>query len=172
MSDNQTALQQYVTFSLGPEIYAVNVTRAREILDDVTITPVPQTPGFMLGVINLRGNVVPVIDLRRKLGMAATERTVETCVIIMEIALDGESVVVGALVDSVREVIEIDTEQIEPPPRLGSSLRTEFIQGMGKVDDRFVIILDIDRVFSADEIALVQQLEESAPGDRRASDAP
>lgn len=171
MSENQVATQQYVTFTLGPEVFAINVSRAREILDDVAITPVPQTPEFMLGVVNLRGNVVPVIDLRRKLGMAVAERTVDTCVIIMEIALEGESLVVGALVDSVREVIEIAAGQIEPPPRLGSSLRTEFIHGMGKVDERFVIILDIDRVFSADEIALVQQLEESEPADRREHDA-
>ena len=113
--------QQYVTFSLGEELFGVEVTRTREILSVTPVTRVPQTPEYLLGVINLRGQVVPV----------------------------------GALADAVREVLEIRTDQIEPPPRLGTRLKTEFISGMGKVDDQFLILLNIDRVFSSDELAIV-----------------
>ena len=145
----------YLTFTLGEELFAVNVQNVREVLDFTAITKVPRTPDFMRGVINLRGSVVPVIDMRLKFGMSGTEATVDTCVIVMEIALDGETNVIGALADSVREVFDIGPEQIEPPPRVGTSLNTDFIRGMGKSEDQFIIILDIDRVFSAGELALV-----------------
>jgi purine-binding chemotaxis protein CheW len=119
----------------------------------------------MLGVINLRSSVVPVIDLRRKFGMAATERTVDTCIIVMEILVDGEMLTVGALADSVREVMEIAAEQVEPPPRIGTRLKTEFLQGMAGFEEHFVMILDIDRIFSAAELATVQAASEG-PGDQ------
>lgn len=157
MTEEQTNSEQYVTFTLGTEGFAVDVAKAREILDSIQITNVPQTPEFMLGVINLRGNVVPVVDLRLKFGMPAIEHTVDTCIIVMEIDVEGESTVVGALVDAVREVLELNASQIEPPPRLGTKLKTEFIKGMGKVGDDFLIILDINRIFTSDEIAVVQQ---------------
>lgn len=161
MTDTQTGLYQYVTFTLGEEGFAVDVAKAREILDFAQITSVPQTPDFMLGVINLRGNVVPVVDLRLKFGMPTLERTVDTCIIVMEIDVEGETTVVGAMVDAVREVLELDASQIEPPPRLGTKLKTEFIKGMGKVGDDFLIILDIDRIFTSDEITVVQQVGDS-----------
>jgi purine-binding chemotaxis protein CheW len=154
-----TTTTQYLTFRLGDEEFAVDVGKAREVLDFTAVTRVPQTPKFMLGVINLRGSVVPVIDMRLKFGLSATEKTVNTCVIVMEIAIDGETVIVGALADSVQEVLELDPNQIEPPPRIGTRLRTEFIKGMGSHNEKFIIILDIDRVFSAEEIALVQEAE-------------
>ena len=152
--------QQYLTFCLGAESFAVDVAKAREVIDDINITDVPQTPDYMLGVINLRGSVVPVIDMRRKFGMAAIAHTVDTCIIVLEVNVDGESLVVGALADSVSEVLDINPNQIEPPPRLGTKLNTDFIQGMGNCNDEFVIILDIDKVFSVDELQLVQDINE------------
>jgi purine-binding chemotaxis protein CheW len=156
MSANETSSLQYLTFTLGDEVFAVDVTKAREVLDFTTVTRVPQTPRFMLGVINLRSSVVPVIDLRLKFGMEAAGRTVNTCIIVMDVVVDGEVITVGALVDSVREVLEIGSDGIEPPPRIGTRLKTEFLKGMAGFDDHFVMILDIDRVFSADELALIQ----------------
>ena len=148
--------QQYVTFSLGDELFGVEVTRTREILSVTPVTKVPQTPDYLLGVINLRGQVVPVIDMRLKLGLPVSDQTEDTCVIVVEVQVDGEPIVVGALADAVREVLEIRTDQVEPAPRLGTRLNTEFISGMGKVDDQFLILLNIDRVFNADELSLVQ----------------
>ncbi len=153
---NMASSQQYVTFSLGEELFGVEVTRAREILSVTPVTKVPQTPEYLLGVINLRGQVVPVIDMRLKLGLPVTAETEDTCVIVVEVQIDGESIIVGALADAVREVLEIRSDQIEPAPRLGTRLKTEFITGMGKVDEQFLILLNIDRVFSSEELAIVQ----------------
>jgi purine-binding chemotaxis protein CheW len=149
---------QYLTFKLDEEVFALDIIKVREVLDFTVITKVPHTPEFMLGVINLRGSVVPVVDMRLKFGMSKTERTVNTCIIIVEIEMEGERVVLGALVDSVQEVIEMESGQIEPPPRIGTRLKTRFIKGMGKRDEHFIIILDIDRVFSTDELAIVQDM--------------
>jgi len=157
-----TEMTQYLTFTLGEDVFAIDVTMAREVLDVCDVTRVPQVPEYMLGVINLRGSVVPVIDMRRKFGMPAAEKTRDSCIVVVEVDVDGESVVVGALADSVREVLDLTPDQIEPPPRIGTRLKTEFIKGMGNLDDRFVIILDINRVFSAEELALVQGLAEAS----------
>ncbi len=146
-----TETTQYLSFKLGDEIFAVDVAQVREILDVITITKVPQTPDFMQGVINLRGSVVPVMDMRLKFGMPPTERTVNTCIIVMEVIQDGETMVLGSLADSVQEVLDLEPEQIESPPRIGTRLRSSYIKGMGKQNERFIIILDIDRIFSADE---------------------
>jgi purine-binding chemotaxis protein CheW len=110
----------------------------------------------MRGVINLRGSVVPVVDMRLKFGMAKTEKTVNTCIIIVEINLEGETTVLGALADSVQEVLDLEPQQIEPAPKIGTKLRTEFIRGMGKRGEQFIIILDIDKVFSGEELSAVQ----------------
>lgn len=159
MSEAATELtQQYLTFGLGDETFAVDVSKAREVLDGINITKVPQTPDYMLGVINLRSSVVPVIDMRLKFGMEASERTVDTCIIVLEIAVDGEAIIIGALADSVQEVLDISANQIEPPPRLGTKLNTDFILGMGNCDDEFVIILDIDLVFTTDELAMAKDI--------------
>lgn len=147
---------QYLTFGLGEEEFALEIARVREVLDYTTITKVPRMPEFLRGVINLRGNVVPVVDLRLKLGMSAVQKTKDTCIVIVEIQMDGEQMQLGGLTDSVQEVIDLDPGQIEPAPRIGTKLNTEFIRGMGKRDDRFLIILDIDRVLSSDELAVVQ----------------
>ncbi|MBS1232486.1 MAG: cheW34H, partial [Nitrospirae bacterium] len=154
-----TRTRQYLTFTLGEEHFALDVANVREILEFTSVTKVPQTPEFMRGVINLRGSVVPVMDMRLKFGMSITEKSVDTCVIVVEVSLEGETTVLGALVDSVQEVFELEPEQIEPAPRIGTKLRTEFIRGMGKRDDQFIIILDIDKVFSSDELAILNQAD-------------
>ena len=147
---------QYLTFKLGEEIYALDIGKVREVLDFTTVTKVPRTPDFMRGVINLRGSVVPVVDLRLKFGMAETEKTVNTCVIITEVTVDSDTTVLGCLADSVQEVINLMPNEVSAAPRIGTKLRTEFITGMGRRDDRFIILLDIDRVFSAEEIVRTQ----------------
>lgn len=155
MATEDVKTNQYLTFGLSSEVFAVEVGKVREILDYTTITKVPRTPEFMRGVINVRGSVVPVVDLRLKFGMTETERTLGTCIIVLEIALEGETIILGALADSVQEVIELESEQIEPAPRIGVRIRNEFIRGMGKTDNGFIMILDIDTVFSTDELDMV-----------------
>ena len=158
-----TETRQYLTFKLGNEIFATDVAKVREVLDLTTITAIPRTPDFMSGVINLRGSVVPVVDLRLCFEMSKTESTRNTCIVVVEVLLDNESTIIGALADSVEEVIDLDPDQIEPAPRIGTQIRTDFIKGMGKRDALFVMILDIDRVFSADEISSVRSQESIKP---------
>ena len=155
-----TDTTQFLTFGLGDDVFALDVIKAKEVLDFAEVTQVPQTPDYMLGVINLRGSVVPVIDMRRKFNMEVADRTRNSCIVVVEVDVDGEPVTVGALADSVREVIDLDPSQIEPPPRIGTRLNTEFIKGMGNLDDRFVIILDIDKVFSIDDLVMAKTLTE------------
>ncbi|HEY5998438.1 MAG TPA: chemotaxis protein CheW [bacterium] len=151
------AVSQYLTFKLGDEVFALGIEQVREVLDFTQVTRVPRMPAFMCGVINLRGSVVPVLDLRVKFGMPGSERTVNTCIIIAEVSFGGERTLLGALADSVQEVIDLGPGQIEPPPRLGGAVRAEFIRGMGKRDEGFVIVLDADRVFSGEELAEVRE---------------
>ncbi len=151
---------QYLTFTLAEEVFAIDISQVREVLDYTTVTKVPRTPPFMRGVINLRGNVVPVVDMRVKFDMTAAETTVNTCIIIVEINVDDETTILGAMADSVQEVLELEPGQIEPPPRIGTRLNTEFIHGMGKRGDQFIMILDIDKVFSASELAAVSGEQE------------
>ena len=158
-----TDTRQYLTFKLGDEVFAIEVSKVREVLDFPAITKIPRTPDFMSGVINLRGNVVPVVDLRLCFEMSKTEKTLNTCIVVMEMLLDGESTVIGALADSVEEVIDLEPEHIQPAPRMGTQIRTDFIKGMGTRDAQFIMILDIDRVFSADELSAVRGLEANKP---------
>ena len=154
-SNEQIQSTQHLTFTLGEEDFALDIATVREVLNYTTITRVPRMPQFLSGVINLRGNVVPVIDLRLKLGMRAIRKTADTCIVIVEIEVDGEMTQMGALADSVKEVIDLDPSQISPPPKLGTKLKSEFIKGMGQQDERFLIILDIDRILSDDELAMM-----------------
>jgi len=156
------ALTQYLAFLLGDEVFSLEISKVREVLDYMVITRVPRMPEYLQGVINLRGSVVPVVDLRRKFGMPAADVTVSTCIIVVEATVNDEPAVLGLLADSVQEVLELDQESIKPAPRIGTKLDTGFIRGMGRQNDRFNIILDIDRVFSSDEIDLVQELRETA----------
>lgn len=151
-----TEVRQYLTFRLGNEVFALDVAKVREVLDLAPITRIPRTPDFMRGVINLRGSVVPVVDLRAGFGMPVTENTVNSCIVVVEVQLDNETVVIGALADQVEEVIDLEPEQIQPPPRIGTSVKTEFLHGMGRRDSRFLMILNIDQVFSAEELAAVK----------------
>ena len=157
-----TETTQYLTFKLDEEIFALDVAKVREILDFTKVTKVPQTPDFMRGVINLRGSVLPVMDLRLKFGMSATEKTVNTCVIVVEMMVEGEVMVLGVLADSVQEVIDLEPEQIEPAPRIGTTINSEFILGMGKHNELFIIILDVDRVFSEGEKVAISCIEGKA----------
>jgi purine-binding chemotaxis protein CheW len=147
-----TEITQYLTFKLGDEVFALDITKVREVLDFTFVTKVPRTPDFMRGVINLRGSVVPVVDLRLKFGMTRTENSVNTCIIITEVTVDGDTTVLGCLADSVQEVMDLDPGSIAPAPRIGTKLRTDIIKGMGKQQDRFIILLDIDRIFSSGEL--------------------
>ncbi|MEO5357258.1 MAG: chemotaxis protein CheW [Nitrospirae bacterium YQR-1] len=147
---------QFLTFKLGDEVFAINIMKVKEVLEFDTITKVPRTPGFMRGVINLRGSVVPVIDLRLKFSMSETQKTVNTCIIIVEVSIEGQSTALGALADAVDEVVGMDSANIEEPPKIGTTLSGDFIAGMGRKDDSFVMILDIDKVFSLEELSLLK----------------
>jgi purine-binding chemotaxis protein CheW len=145
---------QYITFKLGAELFAINVGQVREVLDLSLITRVPTAPAYMRGVVNVRGNAIPVLDLRLKFGLSATPDTVQTRIVVLELVLEGESVVLGGLADSVHEVIELEPDQIEEPPKIGLRWKTELIQGMGKRGDQFIIILDIAKVFALEDVVL------------------
>lgn len=153
---------QYLTFKLGPEVYALDVASARQIVEFTLITQIPGTPPWVRGVINLRGTVVPVLDLKMKFDLGTTERTVNTCVIIVEFTVDDEVFVVGMLTDSVQEVFELDAGQIEPPPKFGTRVSTEYVRGMGRRDDNLFIILDPQRIFAAGELVRTKQAAEGA----------
>ena len=158
MSDNTTL--QYLTFALGEEVFALETGSVREVIELVSVTRIPKTPPFMRGVINLRGHAVPVVDLRIKFDMPTVADTVNTCIIIVDVEVEGESCSMGAIVDSVREVFEMTSDQINPPPRMGTSIRTDFIRGMGKQNEEFIMILDIGKVFSPEELQVMRGTEE------------
>jgi len=143
---------QYLTFNLNQETFGVDVRQTREVMDLISVTKVPRSPEYMLGVINLRGSVVPVIDLKQRFGMDAMEQSRETCIIVLEIPFGDETLAIGAVADGVQEVLDLLQDQVEPPPKLGTALNTEFIHGMGKVDERFVILLDLKRIFTESEL--------------------
>ncbi|MEE4197895.1 MAG: chemotaxis protein CheW [Bacteroidales bacterium] len=152
-----TKINSYLSFKLGDEEFAAHVGKVLNILEMTKITEVPKAPAYMKGVINLRGTVLPVIDTRIKFGMTPTEYTNNTCIVVMEVELDHDMVQVGALVDSVQAVLEIDDSQIQPPPSIGSKYKSEFIYGMVKVDEKFIMLLDMEKVFSSDEIVSLQE---------------
>ena len=156
-----TQICQYLTFILDQETYAMDITQVREVLDFTKITKVPRMPDFIKGVINLRGGVVPVVDLRLKFGMPRAEKTVDTCIIIIEITIQETRTLLGFMADSVQEVLSMEPDRIEPAPKIGTRLKTEFIKGMGKKNDEFIIILDNDMVFSTDELVVLQTPEDS-----------
>jgi len=150
--NDEAKIDQYLTFTLADEQYAVSVLYVWKVLEYTQITRVPKTPDFMRGVINLHGSVVPVMDLRLKFNMSKTEQNIDTSIIAMEIDMDGEKVPVGVLADSVEEVIELSENNIEPAPKIGTRVDNEFIQGMGKKDEDFIILLNIEKIFSIEEI--------------------
>lgn len=139
---------QYLTFSLAGEPFAIGILAIKEIIQFASVTPVPMMPESVRGVINLRGAVVPVIDLNRRFGRTPTEVAKRTCIVIVEIPGDEAPQVVGVMVDAVSAVLEIPADQIEPPPAFGANLRPEYMEGMGKVDGKFVILVDVNHVLS------------------------
>jgi purine-binding chemotaxis protein CheW len=146
---------QYLTFALSDEVFAMDIRTVREIIQYGAMTTVPLMPAFVRGVINLRGAVVPVIDLQARFGRPAADVSKKTCIVIFDSMRDGERVELGLMVDAVSEVIEIAADQIEPPPNFGTAVRRDFIQGMGKVAGRFVIVLEPDKAFDVTEMALL-----------------
>ena len=144
---------QYLTFLIGGEMFAISILGIKEIIEYGNLTTVPMMPDFIRGVINLRGAVVPVVDMSARFGRSASEVTRRSCIVIIEVEGDEEKQDVGVVVDSVSEVLEIPASEIEPAPSFGARIRADFINGMGKVDGKFVIILNADRVLSVDEMA-------------------
>ena len=147
--------QQYLTFSLGEEIFAVGTRNVREIIEYGRLTSVPLMPPSILGVINLRGGVVPILDLRQRFGQGATQVSRRSCIVILEVQRDGIDQVIGIVVEAVNAVLEIPEQDIEPPPSLGNHIPTDFLIGMGKLDTRLVVLLDIGRVLSLDDLRLL-----------------
>lgn len=152
MSTELTAIQTYLSFKLSEEVFAINVSKVLNILEMKPITRVPKSPDYMKGVINLRGTVLPVIDLRLKFGLPENNVTVDTNIIVLNIEREGEEIMLGILVDAVREVLEFKTEDIAPSPSIGTKYNSGFIEGMWRIDENFIMILNIDKVFSLDEI--------------------
>ncbi len=154
--------RQYLTFTLGGEMFAVETLSVKEIIEYGQITAVPMMPPSIRGVINLRGAVVPVIDLKARFGAPATEVTRRTCIVIIELGAEDEHQVIGIVVDTVSEVLEIPASEIEPQPAFGARIRADFISGMGKIAGHFVILLDMGRVLSVDELASLSTLSGQA----------
>lgn len=154
-----TTANQFLTFTLNGEQYAIGVAKVREVLEYTKITKLPKTADYMKGIINLRGSGVPVIDMRLKFGMPETPIEKTTSVIVLEVEGGLGGIVVGVLADAVHEVVEIDAASIEPAPRFGTRLAAEFIRGVGRKDNEFVIILDIDRIFNSEEVTALKSAE-------------
>lgn len=155
--------QQYLTFMLGDEMFAIGILSIREIIEYGFVTDVPMTPPYIRGVLNLRGAVVPVVDLAARFGRQTRENSKRTCIVIVDIEADnGNLQQMGVVVDAVNEVLEIADRDIEPPPEFGTRIRNDFIKSMGKIEGRFVVILDLNRVLSVEEVAVIANVANSA----------
>ncbi|MEM7549423.1 MAG: chemotaxis protein CheW [Bacteroidota bacterium] len=154
--------QSYLTFKLDQEIFGSTVNHVLEIIEVPKITKVPNAPTFMRGVINLRGRVLPVVDTRIKFGLPSVEDTVETCIVVLSIKVDGQEIVLGALVDAIKAVLEIEEDQIKPPPSIQSGYQSEFIDGMVKNEEDFILLLNMEKVFSTQEIVFLKEAEENS----------
>ncbi len=148
---------KYLTFRLAQEEYGLEILKVQEIIGMMKVTRVPKVPDFMRGVINLRGKVIPVVDLRLKFAMEAREDTEKTCIIVVQISGRGQETTLGIIVDEVSEVMDIRRERIEPPPVFGADVDTTFLLGLGKIDEKVILMLDIDRVLSAEEICVLEE---------------
>ena len=154
----QALAGKYLTFKLAEEVYGIEILKVQEIIGMMKVTPVPRTPDFIRGVINLRGRIIPVVELRRNFGMERAVDNEKTCIIVVQIRNGAASVTMGLLVDEVSEVLDVAGQQIEPAPSFGAAVDTTFIKGIGKVGQKVVILLDIDRVLGSDELAAVTQV--------------
>ncbi len=148
---------QYLTFMLDGEVFATDIRMIREVLEHTQVTKVPRSHESMQGVINLRGKAIPVVDMRLQFGMASAEVTVDTCIIIIEVIIKEKTTTLGALVDSVMEVIDLKSDQMEAAPDFGSRVDNDFIQAIGKFGDRFVIVLDMNKTFSSEQLGNIQE---------------
>lgn len=146
---------KYLTFRLREETYGLGILQVQEIIGTMKVTQIPKTPGFIRGVINLRGKVIPVVDLRLKFAMESQEDTERTCIIVVQVSGSDGGKIMGMLVDEVSEVLDVAAEQIEPPPSFGVRAQTDFLLGLGKVDGKVIMLLDVDRVLTADEVQLL-----------------
>jgi purine-binding chemotaxis protein CheW len=166
MDDLQTSMQlQFLRFNLAGQNYAFDVLKVHEVLSLVKITPLPSSMDFLSGVINLRGSVIPVVDLRKKFGLSEAESTVDSSIIIVDLIHEGEATMIGALVDAVKGVLRCENKDLEPPPRFGIKLNTHIVQAIAKKDGDFVVILDTDKVFSEQELWLIhEQADATAAG--------
>ncbi len=169
--DTVDNVSTFLSFKLNKEFFAVNVAKVLTILELKPITKVPNSPNYMRGVINLRGNVLPVIDMRIKFGMEATEFTKNTCIIVLNIIIDQENIQLGILVDTVDRVLEIKDSEIEESPAIGTKYKTEFIQGMYKLDKGFIMLLNIDLIFSTTELLITKDVEKLEKEDIEKIDA-
>lgn len=158
LGEGTTDHTQYLTFMVGGETFAIGILKIKEIIEYEVLTPVPMMPECIRGVINLRGAVVPVLDLSARFGRMVSAITRRTCIVVVEIGIGDESQDMGVIVDAVNAVIEIPFTEIEPPPAFGPRLRTDFIEGMGKIDGRFVILLDTGKVLSTEELSELTQM--------------
>jgi purine-binding chemotaxis protein CheW len=156
--------RQYLTFTLGSEVFAIGILAIKEIIEYSSLTTVPMMPAYVRGVINLRGAVVPVLDLSVRFGRPASPVNKRTCIVIIEIVTAGERQDVGVVVDAVDSVLDIPPDQIEPPPAFGARISTDFIQGMGKVNGKFVILLDVNCVLAPEEAVLLRTDANPADG--------
>ena len=155
-------IDSFISFKLGEEYFAISVSKVLNILQFVQITKVPTAPDYMKGVINLRGTVLPIIDIRMKFGMDPIQYQRDTVILVLNVQIENETVDAGILVDSVKEVFEIKREEVLPPPGIGSKYKSKFIDGIYKMsDDRFVMLLDIDKIFSTDEVVMLKETVDS-----------
>ena len=157
----QEQLHQYLTFLVGKDNLAISILDVKEIIEINMITRVPMTPDYIRGVINLRGNVVPVIDLSARLGRECSEINKRTCIVLVQVDYNEESQLLGMLVDAVDEILDLPESNILPPPDFGADIRNDFIKGMGRVNDEFIILLDINRVLALKELSQLRQVTES-----------
>lgn len=151
---------KYLTFLLEQEVYGLEILKVQEIIGIMPVTAVPRTPEFVRGVINLRGKVIPVIDLRLKFMMPLRDNTERTCIVVLQVSNGGHSLTMGIVVDEVAEVLDVKHEQIEPPPAFGTGVDTDFILGLGKVNNKVIMLLDVNRVLLGDELSLLGSMSE------------
>ncbi len=160
LTKQNSSTKSFLSFKLSSEHFAINVMKIIEILEVPKITKVPQAPDYLIGVVNLRGGVLPVVDTRKKFGLPPIDHTVNTCIVVLNINIDNEDIIVGALVDAVSEVFEIEEDQIQPSPSIGTKYQADFIQGMIRENDQFMMLLNIDKVFSVSEMEMILSAQE------------
>ena len=155
MVDSTVELKSYLSFKVGEEFFAINAKYIHNIIELTSITKVPNSPEFMLGIINLRGQAIPVVDTRIQFGMIPTPVTASSCIVILEVVINGEPILIGSLVDAVSEVIEIEKEQILPTPDIGGKYKSEFIAGVIQSEDTFIMILNIQELIASNDMASI-----------------